>query len=130
MLNKTNKVMLIDDNEIDLKINAKLISLFKLFDETIICQSAEDALDYLNKHSNETEKLPSFILLDIQMPDMDGFDFLEQYKNLSKTFTDKCTVAMLSSTLDFGDIQRAEANPYVVKLLKKPLSLPELTQLV
>ncbi|RZK59670.1 MAG: response regulator [Pedobacter sp.] len=130
MLNKTNKVMLIDDNEIDLKINAKLISLSKLFDETIICQSAEEALDYLNKYASETERLPNFILLDIQMPDMDGFDFLEQYKNLSKNIADKCTIAMLSSTLDFGDIQRAEANPYVVKLLKKPLSLPELTKLV
>jgi CheY-like chemotaxis protein len=130
MLNKTNMVMLIDDNEIDLKINAKLISLSKLFDETIICQSAEEALDYLNKYSNEADKLPSFILLDIQMPDMDGFDFLEEYKNLNKGITDKCTIAMLSSTLDFGDIQRAEANPYVVKLLKKPLSLPELTKLI
>lgn len=122
--------MLIDDNEIDLKINAKLISLSKLFDEIIICHSAEEALDYLNQYSDQEDKLPSFILLDIQMPDMDGFDFLEQYKKFNKTVIDKCTIAMLSSTLDFGDIQRAEANPYVVKLLKKPLVLPELAKLV
>ena len=130
MLNKVTKVMLVDDNEIDLKINAKLINLFKLFDEIIICQSAEEALDYLNKYSSQSEKLPNLILLDIQMPDMDGFDFLEEYKNLNKALTDKCTIAMLSSTLDFGDIKRAEANPFVSTLLKKPLSIAELTALI
>lgn len=122
--------MLIDDNEIDLKINSKLISLTNLFDEIIICQSGDEALNYLNKHLNDTDKLPNFILLDIQMPEMDGFEFLSHYESFSKTFTRSCPVAMLSSTLDFGDIQRAEANPFVVKLLKKPLSPTELKSLL
>ncbi|TKC10650.1 response regulator [Pedobacter polaris] len=130
MLNNAKKVMMIDDNDIDLKINAKLINITKLFDEIIICQSAEEALDFLNQHIENPDKLPNFILLDIQMPEMDGFDFLEEYKNFPKKFTDRCPVAMLSSTLDFGDIQRAEANPYVIKLLKKPLSTKELGALL
>jgi CheY-like chemotaxis protein len=125
MQNKPKKVLLIDDNEIDLKINAKLISLANLFEEIIIRQSGEEALDYLNKYV-QTDRMPDFILLDIQMPEMDGFEFLEHYKN----FPEKCPVAMLSSTLDFGDIQRAEANPLVVKLLKKPLSPKELALLI
>lgn len=130
MQSSIKKVMMIDDNEIDLKINAKLISITKLFDEIIICQSGEEALDYLNRYAESPEKLPNFILLDIQMPEMDGFDFLDEYKKFPRTLTDKCQVAMLSSTLDFGDIKRAEANPYVVKLLKKPLSPLELAQLI
>lgn len=130
MQSNFKKVMLIDDNDIDLKINSKIISLAKLFEEIIICQSGEEALDYLNKYLNDLEKLPDFILLDIQMPEMDGFEFLDHYKNLPKIFTSKCPVAMLSSTLDFGDIKRAEANAYVVKLLKKPLSPTELAALL
>lgn len=130
MQSKTKRVMLIDDNEIDLKINAKLISLTKLFEEIIICQSGEEALNYLNKHLQNENKLPTFILLDIQMPEMDGFEFLNHYKQFSRSFTDTCPVAMLSSTLDFGDIQRAEANPYVIKLLKKPFSPKELLALL
>ena len=60
------------------------------------------------------------------MPEMDGFEFLMHYKKLNKSITDNCTIAMLSSTLDFGDIKRAEANPHVIKLLKKPLSPSEI----
>jgi CheY-like chemotaxis protein len=126
MQNNLKKVMLIDDNLIDLKINSKLINLTNLFEEIIICQSGEEALDYLNANVQDPEKLPNFILLDIQMPEMDGFEFLDRYKD----FKEKCPVAMLSSTLDFGDIQRAGANPYVVKLLKKPLSPSELASLI
>lgn len=126
MQNNAKKLMMIDDNEIDLKINAKLVHLTKLFDDIIICKSAEEALDFLNARVHTPEQLPSFILLDIQMPEMDGFEFLERYK----TFPIKCPVAMLSSTLDFGDIQRAEANPFVLKLLKKPLSPAELAALI
>lgn len=130
MPNDFKKVMLIDDNEIDLKINSKIISLAKLFEEIIICQSGEEGLDYLSKNINKHEKLPDFILLDIQMPEMDGFEFLDHYKRLPKDFTNRCPVAMLSSTLDFGDIKRAEANAFVVKLLKKPLLPAELAALM
>lgn len=130
MPNEFKKVMLIDDNEIDLNINSKIIALTKLFEEIIICCSGEESLDYLNKHINDPEKLPDFILLDIQMPEMDGFEFLDHYDRLPKSFTNNCPMAMLSSTLDFGDIKRAEANRYVTKLLKKPLLPTELAALI
>lgn len=120
-INAPKVVMLIDDNDIDLKINEKVVGITKLFDEVIVCRSGEEAVNHLKSHLTNPVSLPDFILLDIQMPDMNGFEFLEQYKKLPKSFTDVCIIAMLSSTLDFSDIQRAEANPYVVKLLKKPL---------
>lgn len=120
-LNSSKIVMLIDDNEIDLKINGKIVSFTKLFNDIVVCRSAEEGLNYLRQHLTQPELLPELILLDIQMPEMSGFDFLEQYKKLPASFTEICIIAMLSSTLDFSDIQRAEANPFVVKLLKKPL---------
>jgi CheY-like chemotaxis protein len=123
MQSRFKRVMLIDDNEIDLKINSKLISLSKIFDEIIICHSGDEALRYLKTQATGFD--PIFILLDIQMPEMNGFEFLTHYKELPKSITDHCAIAMLSSTLDFGDTKKAEANPYVIKLLKKPLSINE-----
>lgn len=120
--------MLIDDNEVDLKINSKIITISKLFDEIILCMSGEEALSYLNDHTDNESALPDFILLDIQMPEMDGFEFLEYYKKLPKSITEKCLIAILSSTLDFGDIKKAEASPHVIKLLKKPLFPKELEE--
>jgi CheY-like chemotaxis protein len=132
MLNQIDNkmVMLIDDNEVDLKINTKIISITRLFDKIHQCTSGEEALNYLQKNINNASELPSFILLDIQMPDMDGFEFLENYKRFPTALKDTISVAMLSSTLDFGDIQKAEANRYVIKLLKKPLNPGELKALI
>jgi CheY-like chemotaxis protein len=130
MLSKYKRVMLIDDNEVDLKINSKIITISKLFDEIILCQSGEEALNYLHRNLQEEDKLPDFILLDIQMPEMDGFEFLEIFQRLPSTITEKCIVAILSSTLDFGDIKKAEANPHVIRLFKKPLFPKELEEVL
>lgn len=129
-VNAQKIVMLIDDNDIDLKINEKVVGITKLFDDVIVCRSGQEALSYLKSNLTSPELLPDFILLDIQMPEMNGFEFLDQYKKLPGSFTEVCVIAMLSSTLDFSDIQRAEANPYVVKLLKKPLMPKVLTEVV
>lgn len=122
--------MLIDDNEIDLKINSKIINISGLFDEIIICHSGDEGLTYLGRHAEDEQNLPDFILLDIQMPEMDGFEFLEVFKKFPDKLKEKCQVAILSSTLDFGDIKKAEANPYVIKLLKKPLFPKELEEVL
>lgn len=130
MQSRFKRVLLIDDNEIDLKINSKLISLTKLVDEIIVCNSGDEALNFLSNQIEDKKLTPTFVLLDIQMPEMDGFEFLLHYKKLPKSITENCSIAMLSSTLDFGDIKKAEANPHVIKLLKKPLTTNELLALL
>ncbi len=122
--------MLIDDSEIDLKINTKILSLNFIDCQIIPFLSGEDGLTFLKKTSNHIDELPQLILLDIQMPYMDGFEFLEKYKNLPQHVINTCSVVILSSTLDFGDIKRAEANRHVMKMLRKPLNPKELLEII
>lgn len=66
------------------------------------------------------------LLLDIQMPEMDGFDFLDAFESYPHKIKSQCHVIMVSSSLDYGDLNRTYASPMVVKLLRKPLIATEL----
>ncbi|MDZ4840129.1 MAG: response regulator [Bacteroidota bacterium] len=119
-------VLLIDDNEIDNFINKKLIEkagFSKTIDE---CKSGSDALEYLNSKFITNEKLPDLIFLDIMMPVMDGFEFLENYDKLDYKIKSNTRIIMLSSTESFKDLNRANSSKYVYKFLNKPLTEPVL----
>jgi len=124
-MDKQLSIMLIDDNVTDLFLHERFIAHENIAYEITSFSLAEKALDYLAEQKTE-EGLPDLILLDIQMPLMNGFDFLHKYEEL--VMTNKCPVVMVSSTLDFGDINRAKANPLVLELLEKPLNMKVLKE--
>ncbi|MBK7098318.1 MAG: response regulator [Sphingobacteriales bacterium] len=99
--------MLIDDSRFDLKINERIAKFAGVFDEIITCSSGKDALHYLLENIDNAEKWPCLILLDIQMPEMDGFEFMTHYATLPASQRGTCKVAILSSTEDSGDIEKS-----------------------
>ena len=125
---KEKTFMLIDDNAIDNEVNAKLLQFSDLVESVIVKQSGINALNYLKNNIDKDENLPDVILLDIYMPEMDGFGFLEEFKQLPEKITEHVTVYMLSSSQDNLDMNRAESNPYVYDVLKKPLDVNKLIE--
>jgi CheY-like chemotaxis protein len=119
---KFDLVLLIDDNDIDNFINERMITTSGFAKIVIVKNSAQGALDYLKFVSEKGEKLPKVIFLDLNMPVMDGFAFLEQYENFSDDLKKYCKVIVLSSSISPEDINRASTNPYVVRFVNKPLS--------
>ena len=117
---KYNLILLLDDNFLDNSVNQKLIEMNKVADYVITHQSAKSTIDYLNSATDE--EIPDILFLDIIMPEMDGFQFLEEFGKMSSKIQDKCKIIMLSTSDSFKDLNRANQNPFVHKFLNKPLT--------
>jgi CheY-like chemotaxis protein len=114
-------VMLIDDNELDNFINKKLLENEQFADNVLVHQSAQSALDDL-KRLSASDGLPKIIFLDIMMPHMDGFGFLEEFGKLDDKIKKSSKVIMLSTSESFKDLNRANQSRFVYKFLNKPLN--------
>ncbi|HEX5553071.1 MAG TPA: response regulator [Chitinophagaceae bacterium] len=127
--NKPFHFILIDDNEIDLFFHEKLIKIQKISDEVTSFTNVIQALEYLSTFKKTGRIYPqTIILLDIQMPELDGFDFLDHFEELSDDIQKKSKIFIVSSSLDHGDLSRSHANHLVEAILKKPLNTGELIE--
>ncbi len=118
---KFKQALLIDDNLIDNLINKKILEKNEIVENIKVYQSAIEAIDFLKDHLADKEEFPDFILLDIRMPEMDGFGFLEEFEKLDTQLKEETSIFVLSSSLDPADNRRMKANKRVVKFIRKPL---------
>lgn len=131
---KYHNVMLIDDNEIDNLINQKMIEAADICENIFIHSGAKGAIEFL-KNIEKLAKgpldlyLPEVIFLDIDMPLMDGFQFLDEFDRLSDVIKENCKVVMLTSSLNPQDMNKAKKNKYVLKYLNKPLNQDNLKKI-
>jgi CheY-like chemotaxis protein len=123
------KVMVVDDAEIDLFLAGKVLTKNSFAQEVVPVNSATTALKYLTENHTNEQALPELIFLDINMPKMNGFDFIEQYKALPESVKKKCIIIMLSSSLLPEDRELALNNPYVCQFINKPLTASKLKEI-
>jgi len=122
-------VMVIDDSDTDRYIAEHYLKKNSIAAKVISKASAMQALEYLGQYSDFIQ-LPRVIFLDIRMPVMDGFDFLDEYEKLSKTVHKNCTIYMLSSSVDPSDHDRIKNNPFVKGFISKPLNKEKLQKIL
>mgnify|MGYP003444148822 CR=1 FL=1 len=118
---KYSNVMLVDDNPMDNMVNGQLIASCGFAKKCNSFESAKETLEFLN--SADAEELPEVIFLDIIMPEMDGFQFLDEFDKLSESVRKRCKIVLLSSSDSFKDLNRANKNKLVKKFLNKPLTI-------
>lgn len=117
---KYKRVMVIDDSEIDRYIAKQIIRFSSFAEEVILEYSATDALETLSAIQAVSE-VPAVIFLDISMPELDAFGFMERYNGLADIIKDNCAIAVISSSADPSDHKRLTANRYVKHFIGKPL---------
>jgi CheY-like chemotaxis protein len=129
VVTKFDCVMVIDDSDTDRYIAEHYLIKNSITAKVISQPSAMQALEYLGRYS-EYIQLPRIIFLDIRMPVMDGFDFLDEYEKLSPTVHKNCVIYMLSSSVDPTDHERIKNNPFVKGFISKPLNKEKLQRIV
>jgi len=123
----SRKVAIIDDDSIFQFTTKVKFEKLELASEVLIFDDGEEVLDFIRE--TEIGQLPSILLLDINMPIVDGWDFLELYKDIDAQKRNIMKIYMLSSSINPDDVKRAEANPFVADYITKPIHDKDLTKI-
>lgn len=127
---KLNSVVLIDDNEVDNMINQKLMRSSKFAKNIYVYTSGKAALEFFQNIDQNPgfpkELIPQLVLLDINMPLMNGFLFIESFKKLSDRMQDNIRIVLLTSSVNPQDMQKAKEMDIILEYISKPLSKDKL----
>lgn len=124
-MNIDNKsILLIDDDVIVNSINKKLIESLNKFDSVEIKSNPELALEFFKNQIKNNEKIPGVIIVDISMPVIDGFEFIDNIEEILEEYNvvDTPSFIILSGSKYKRDFEKFDKTPIIQKFLMKPLN--------
>jgi len=123
------KVMLLDDDEVNNFICSSIIQKSIPESRVISFLNGKQGLDYLESLLGKNDyNLPDLIFVDINMPVMNGWEFLDRYKKIANRFNKKIVLMMLTASMSDKDVKKAKTYEIVDDYLTKPLRQDELTK--
>ena len=123
-------VCIVDDDDIYQFTMVKTLKSLKLTDSIMVFSDGEEALDFMLDNLHNDKELPDVIFLDIDMPIMDGFQFMDEYIKIKPKLGKKITIYMVSSSVDPVDIERAKKISDITDYMVKPVTHDQLKHIV
>ncbi|MBN8569642.1 MAG: response regulator [Ignavibacteria bacterium] len=127
---KSVTVGLVDDDKVFQFITAKILKSLNVIDCILQFENGLPLLEYLQNNFDKPESLPDVIFLDIQMPFMDGWQFLQEYSNLRISFAKQIKIYILSSSISLYDKEKAKAYNQIKDFLVKPIGREKYTEIL
>jgi CheY-like chemotaxis protein len=122
-------ILLVDDNEMDNFVAKRHIEKTNLAEQITIKLSGKQAIDYLNDLQKSEQPFPEIILLDINMPVMDGFAFLNKFNTYPSQLINKSCIFILTSSSDSNDRHEAQRFNLVKGYFVKPFTIDQAKQI-
>ncbi|WP_207433804.1 response regulator [Sabulibacter ruber] len=123
-------IMLVDDDDTTNFVNKRLLIKLGVAKEIIVKKNGAEALEYLQSSSKEGVAYPDLIFLDIKMPVMDGFSFLDEYHNQKLFQNNSMIILMLTSSASFYDLERLKGYESVKKHFSKALTEADVREIM
>jgi CheY-like chemotaxis protein len=119
-MRKLNCILLVDDDNATNMLNSFVLKKMAVSQSVKVVLNGSEALDYLLSITNEGQ-CPEFIFLDINMPKMDGWEFMEEYREM-KIERQRAKVILLTTSENPDDIEKAAKYPEILEYCNKPLT--------
>ncbi len=126
-------ILLVDDDVIYNFLHKKLIGNTGYQNHIEVALNGKMALEYLSDSSNRDDKdhpVPGLILLDINMPVMDGWEFLEAFNKLDKNVTKDINIVMVTSSMDPDDVTKAKQIEIIKDFTSKALTIKKVDHIL
>jgi CheY-like chemotaxis protein len=129
-MNPIRTLLIIDDDEVFVYLTKKTIQQTNLINLINVFGNGLDAINFLKENIDNPDSLPEIILLDLSMPIMDGWDFLEDYLLLMPKLSRKINIYIVSSSISPFDIVKAKSISAVSDYIIKPITREKLIEIM